>query len=67
VGLHRPFDAPSLAHASSAATSLWHPGDLVWVLYQNTEFAAQQSIEVWESDGDELAGFCILEDRGFDT
>lgn len=67
VDLHRLLDALSRAHTASAATSLWHPGDLVWALYKNTEFDPQQSIELWESDGGELVGFCIFEDTDFET
>jgi mycothiol synthase len=66
--LQRLLDALSRAHATPGDTGgLFHPGDLVWALYQNMAFDPRQSIELWESDGGELVGFCIFEEADFET
>jgi len=38
------------------AGAYWHPGDVVWGMYQNTAFDARRGVRLWEEDG-ELVGF----------
>ncbi len=51
----------------SSATSVappgayWHPGDVVWGMYQNMVFDPHREVRLWE-DGDELLGFAWLEE-----
>jgi mycothiol synthase len=65
--LQRLLAALSRAHADPSGTSLLHPGDLVWAIYQNTLFDPQRSIELWESSDSGLVGFGFFEDGDFDT
>jgi mycothiol synthase len=39
----------------------WHPGDVIWGMYQNTVFDPRREVRLWE-DGDELLGFAWLEE-----
>jgi hypothetical protein len=43
------------------AGAYWHPGDVVWGMYQNTVFDARRGVRLWEKDG-ELVGFGWLEE-----
>jgi len=43
------------------AGAYWHPGDVVWGMYQNTAFDARRGVRLWEEDG-ELVGFGWLEE-----
>jgi mycothiol synthase len=38
----------------------WHPGDVIWGMYQNTVFDPRQEVRLWEDD--ELLGFAWLEE-----
>ncbi len=39
----------------------WHPGDVVWGMYQNTAFDPRREVRLWE-EGDEMLGFAWLEE-----
>lgn len=47
--------------SNSPPQSYWHPGDLIWTLFQNTRFDPHESIRLWESSS-ELLGFALLEE-----
>lgn len=47
--------------AGGPPQSCWHPGDIVWTVFQNTRFDPYKNIRLWE-DGEGLAGFAILEE-----
>jgi mycothiol synthase len=47
--------------AESPPQAYWHPGDLVWAMFQNTLFDPCESVRLWVSGGD-LLGFAVLED-----
>ena len=51
----------SWATSAGPAGAYWHPGDLVWGMYQNTVFDARREVRLWEEDG-ELVGFAWLEE-----
>lgn len=65
--LHRLLDALSQAHTGSSATSLMHPGDLIWGLFQNMHVDPHRAIELWESPDGSLAGFGLFGDGDFHT
>ena len=65
--LRRLLDALSCAHAGPYATDLIHPGDLVWALFQSTDFDPRRAVELWESVDGNLVGFTIIEGGDFDT
>jgi ribosomal protein S18 acetylase RimI-like enzyme len=52
-----------LSSATSTAPpgAYWHPGDVIWGMYQNTVFDPHRRVRLWE-DGDELLGFAWLEE-----
>ncbi|MBA3468425.1 MAG: GNAT family N-acetyltransferase [Herpetosiphonaceae bacterium] len=50
-----------LGAANRDASSYWHPGDLIWALYQKTTFDPRKSIRLWEGEDGELFGFTIHE------
>ena len=52
-----------LSSAMSVAPSgaYWHPGDVIWGMFQNTVFDPRREVRLWE-DGDELLGFAWLEE-----
>ena len=52
-----------LSSATSAAPpgAYWHPGDVIWGMYQNTVFDPRREVRLWEY-GDELLGFAWLEE-----
>lgn len=52
-----------LSSATSTAPpgAYWHPGDVIWGMYQNTTFDPRREVRLWE-DGDELIGFAWLEE-----
>ena len=55
-----------MAFLSSAVSAgpqgaYWHPGDVVWGMYQNTVFDPRREVRLWEEDG-ELLGFAWLEE-----
>ena len=47
--------------AGGPPQSCWHPGDIVWTLFQNTRFDPYESVRLW-GKGEELAGFAVLEE-----
>ena len=51
----------SWATSAGPAGAYWHPGDLVWGMYQNTVFDAHREVRLWEEDGG-LVGFAWLEE-----
>jgi mycothiol synthase len=51
----------SSATSAGPAGAYWHPGDVVWGMYQNTVFDAGREVRLWEEDG-ELVGFAFLEE-----
>lgn len=51
----------SSATSVSAPGAYWHPGDVIWGMYQNTIFDPHREVRLWE-DGDELLGFAWLEE-----
>jgi mycothiol synthase len=67
----RPYggevDLPPMLEFLSSATSAappgayWHPGDVLWGMYQNTVFDPTREVRIWE-EGDELIGFAWLEE-----
>lgn len=65
--LHRLLDSLSRAHAGHATTALLHPGDLIWMLFQNTHTDPRRTIELWEAADDTLLGFGTFEGGDFDT
>src|SRR5690348_6262165 len=65
--LHRLLDALSRAHAEHATTALLHPGDLIWMLFQNTRTDPRRTIELWEAADGTLLGFGTFEGGDFDT
>ena len=52
-----------LTSATSVAPlgAYWHPGDVIWGMYQNTVFDARREVRFWE-EGGELVGFALLEE-----
>jgi ribosomal protein S18 acetylase RimI-like enzyme len=51
----------SSATSAGPAGAYWHPGDVLWGMYQNTVFDASREVRLWEEDG-ELVGFALLEE-----
>lgn len=51
----------SEATAVSRPQAYWHPGDLVWMIFQNTRFDPRESIRLWTA-GEELLGFAVLQE-----
>ena len=47
--------------SAGPAGAYWHPGDVVWGMYQNMVFDARRGVRLWEEDG-ELVGFGWLEE-----
>jgi mycothiol synthase len=47
--------------SAGPAGAYWHPGDVVWGMYQNTVFDARRGVRLWEEKG-ELVGFGWLEE-----
>ena len=68
--MSRPYDGEAdlwrmmgfLSSVTLAAPpgAYWHPGDVVWGIYQSTVFDPLREVRLWE-DGDELLGFAWLE------
>ncbi len=52
-----------LSSATLAAPpgACWHPGDVIWGMYQNTVFDPRREVRLWE-EGGELLGFAWLEE-----
>lgn len=52
-----------LSSATFAAPrgACWHPGDVVWGMFQNTVFDPRREVRLWEA-GNELLGFAWLEE-----
>jgi mycothiol synthase len=52
-----------LSSATSAAPpgAYWHPGDVIWGMFQNTVFDPGREVRLWKA-GDELLGFAWLEE-----
>jgi len=46
--------------AESPPQAYWHPGDLLWTMFQNTLFDPPESIRLWMA-GPDLLGFAVLE------
>jgi mycothiol synthase len=55
------LELSSSATSSAPPGAYWHPGDVVWGMYQNTVFDPRREVRLWE-DGDELLGFSWLEE-----
>ena len=51
----------SSATSTGPPGAYWHPGDVVWGIYQNTVFDAGRGVRLWEEEG-ELVGFALLEE-----
>jgi len=50
-----------LATSAAPPGALWHPGDVVWGMYQNTVFDPRREVRLWE-EGGEMIGFAWLEE-----
>ena len=50
-----------LGTANRDARGYWHPGDLIWALYQSATFDPTASIRLWENESGEILGFTIHE------
>jgi hypothetical protein len=51
----------SSAVSAGPQGAYWHPGDVVWGMYQNTDFDPRREVRLWEEDG-ELIGFAFLQE-----
>lgn len=69
--LARPYSGPqdlevlksfvSAILVSGIDHSYWHPGDIIWGIYQNTIFDPCRNIYLWENEARELIAFSWLE------
>ena len=51
----------SALNTEGSPQSCWHPGDLVWTVFQNKHFDPHENIRLRE-DANGLAGFAVLEE-----
>ena len=61
--LRRLVSALSESHRNADGSHLWHPGDLVWALFQNEVVDPREVVHLWERTDGSLAGFAVLEDE----
>ena len=59
--LLRMLEFVSSATSTAPPGAYWHPGDVIWGMYQNTVFDPRREVRLWE-DGDELLGLAWLEE-----
>ena len=59
--LLRMLEFVSSATSTAPPGAYWHPGDVIWGMYQNTVFDPRHGIRLWEA-GDKLLGFAWLEE-----
>jgi len=59
--LHRMLDFLSSSASVGPPGAYWHPGDVLWGMYQNTVFDPVREVRLWEDHGG-LLGFAWLEE-----